>query len=78
VKDVPKEERGEKRVRNIMVPCSPDNTIEPDADAMKALSLMHRTGGSRLVVADEGRLAGIITLKDLTKFLSLKIDLEEE
>lgn len=77
VRDVPKEDRGEKRVRDIMVPCSPDNTIEPDADAMKALSLMHRTGGSRLVVADEGRLVGIITLKDLTKFLSLKIELEE-
>jgi Zn-dependent protease/CBS domain-containing protein len=78
VKGVPKEERDDKRVRDIMVPCSPDNSIEPDADAMKALSLMHRTGGSRLVVVGAGRLAGIITLKDLTEFLSLKIQLEEQ
>jgi Zn-dependent protease/CBS domain-containing protein len=77
VKEVPKEERATKKVGDIMIPCSPDNTIEPDADAMKALSLMHRTGGSRLVVVDDGKLAGIITLKDLAKFLSLKIELEE-
>ncbi len=78
VKEVPKEERTEKRVGDVMAPCSPDNTIDPDADAMKALSLMHRTGGGRLVVVDDGELAGIITLKDLTEFLSLKIELEEQ
>jgi Zn-dependent protease/CBS domain-containing protein len=78
VKEVPKEERAEKRVGDVMVACSPDNTVEPAADAMKALSLMHRTGGSRLVVVNDDRLAGIITLKDLTEFLSLKIELEEQ
>ena len=77
VKEVPKEERAAKRVGDVMAPCSADNTIEPEADAMKALSLMHRTGGSRLVVVDKGKLAGILTLKDLTQFLSLKIELEE-
>ena len=74
---VPKEERTAKRVGDVMISCSPDNTIEPEADAMKALSLMHRSGGSRLIVSDHGNLAGVITLKDLTKFLSLKIELEE-
>lgn len=77
VKAVPKEERTAKRVGDAMISCSPDNTIEPEADAMKALSLMHRSGGSRLIVADHGNLAGVIALKDLTKFLSLKIELEE-
>ena len=78
VKAVPREERASKQVRDVMVSCSPDNTIEPEADAMKALSLMHRSGGSRLIVADHGNLAGVITLKDLTKFLSLKIELGDQ
>jgi CBS domain-containing protein len=39
---------------------------------------MNRTGNSRLMVVDENRLLGIVTLKDMLKFLSLKIDLEEE
>jgi CBS domain-containing protein len=78
VKEVPREERETKRVGDVMAPCSPDNTIEPELDAMKALSLMHRTGGGRLIVAEKDRLAGIITLKDLVEFLSLKIELEEQ
>jgi CBS domain-containing protein len=43
---------------------------------MKALSVMSRTGNSRLMVVDKGRLVGVITLKDMLKFLDLKIDLE--
>ncbi len=77
VKEIGRDERAGKRVADIMAPCSPDNSIDPQADAMKALSLMHRTGASRLVVVDQGWLAGVLTLKDLTHFLSLKVELEE-
>jgi CBS domain-containing protein len=59
-----------------MQPCSADNTIGPDADAVEALSRMSRTGQSRLMVVEEGRLLGIIALKDLLKFLALKVELE--
>jgi Zn-dependent protease/CBS domain-containing protein len=78
VKGIPREEWAEKRVGDVMVSCSPENTVEPDVDAMKALSLMHRTGAGRLVVVDADRLEGILTLKDLTNFLSMKIELEEQ
>ena len=44
---------------------------------MRALSLMSRTGTSRLVVADGDRLLGILSLKDLLKFFSLKMELEQ-
>ncbi len=37
---------------------------------------MDRTGNSRLMVVDEERLVGIVTIKDILKFLDLKIDLE--
>jgi CBS domain-containing protein len=54
-----------------------DNTIGPNADATKALSIMSRTGASRLMVIEKGRLLGVITLKDLMKFLALKVELED-
>ena len=48
---------------------------------MKALTMMSRVGMSRLMVVDESRLVGVITLKDLLKFLTKlsgeKVELEE-
>jgi CBS domain-containing protein len=57
-------------------PCLSENFVAPDTDAMKVLSIMHRTGNSRLIVVESDRLVGIIALKDLLDFLSLKMDLE--
>jgi Zn-dependent protease/predicted transcriptional regulator len=78
VKEVPRDQWNQRTMGEIVKPCSCDNTITSDTDAMKALSNMNRMGVSRLLVVDEDRLAGIITLKDLMGFLSLKLDLEEE
>jgi CBS domain-containing protein len=77
VKDIPREEWDRRHVEDIAKPCSEENTVPPEADATAALSMMNRTGNSRLMVVDHGHLAGIITLKDLLKFLALKLDLEE-
>ena len=54
-----------------------DNVIGPGGDAIKALSIMSRTGNSRLMVVEKGRLLGVVTLKDLMKFLALKVELED-
>jgi Zn-dependent protease/CBS domain-containing protein len=51
-------------------------SIAPDADAMKALARMQRTGLSRLLVIDGEQLVGIVSLKDLLRFLQLKLELE--
>jgi len=77
VKEVPRGEWGQRRVGELVEPCSSDNTISPEADAIKALSIMNRTRTSRLMVVDGDRLVGIIALKDMLKFLSLKVELEE-
>jgi Zn-dependent protease/CBS domain-containing protein len=76
VKEVPREERGRRTVGQLARSCSGDNTIEADADAVKALATMRRTKASRLMVTEGTRLVGIISLKDMLKFLSMKIDLE--
>ena len=76
VKQVPREKWDRVRVREVIVPCSPLNTIGPDEDALKVLALIQRTGNSRLMVVDDGRLVGVIALKDMLAFLLLKMDLE--
>jgi predicted transcriptional regulator len=48
------------------------NTVAPDADALEALMQMQRTGNSRLLVVDRGRLSGVLSL--MLQFLSLKLE----
>ncbi len=76
LKQVPREEWDRRTVNEIAETCTEGNTIEPKADATKALEKMSRTGLSRLMVVDRGKLVGILALRDLLKFLSLKMDLE--
>ncbi len=53
-------------------------SIAPGDDALKALSKMQRTGLSRLLVVEGDTLVGIVSLKDLLRFLHLKLELEGE
>lgn len=76
IKQIPREEWKNKRVGDVLKPCSLENTIPAGSDAMKALSLMNRTGSSRLLVTEGDRLAGVISLKDMMKFLSLKVEMD--
>lgn len=77
IKELPREEWGRTSVGALVAGCSQDNSIAPGADAMQALSRMSGGRVSRLMVVDDaGRLVGILSLKDLLEFLSLKIELE--
>ena len=76
VKQVAQGEWPVRTVGELTQQCTIDNTISPEADATKALEQMNRTGASRLLVVDDGKLVGILTLKDMLTFLSLKVDLQ--
>ena len=76
VREVPRAEWGERTAAELAESCSGDNSISPDADATRALAQMNRTGLSRLMVVEGDRLVGVIALKDLLRFLSLKLELE--
>jgi Zn-dependent protease/predicted transcriptional regulator len=76
IRELPREEWANNSVQRIMKDCSDRNTIAADADAIKALITMTREGSSRLLVVKGKELVGILTLKDMMKFLSLKLDLE--
>jgi Zn-dependent protease len=76
IREVPREQWPEKRIDDVLQPCTPENTISPNEDAVTALGRLHKTGSSRLIVVDHGQLVGILSLKDLLRFLSLKIELD--
>jgi len=77
VRDVPREEWDTHSVREILKSCAVNTVVQPDEDPLKVLSTMSRSGNTRLLVVENDRLVGIVTLKDLLRFLSLKLDLEE-
>jgi Zn-dependent protease len=53
-------------------------SIRPNADGLQALEQMKRCGSSRLMVTENGTLKGMVSLKDLLKFLQLKLELAGE
>ena len=76
VKGVPATDWDRRKVGELARPCDGVNTISAETDAVRAFAQMHRTGAGRLLVVDNGELAGILSLKDLLKFLALKVELE--
>ncbi len=74
----PREEWGQHTVAEVMHHDLRAITVRPDTDALQALARMQRTGMSRLLVTEDGRLVGIVSLKDLLRFFQLKLQLEDE
>lgn len=77
LRELPREEWDNTTVGALAQACRPENAVSPTTDAMQALSLMNRTGASRLLVTEGDRLVGILTLKDLLQFFALKMELEQ-
>ena len=77
VSGVPREDWRHRTVGDIARTCSIENTVHPDADALDALHAMRRGNRSRMMVAENGSLVGILSMRDLLEFFALKADLEE-
>jgi Zn-dependent protease/predicted transcriptional regulator len=76
LKEIPMEQWVDRLVKDIAHGCSEENTIDPETDAAQALARMSQSGNSRLMVVKNGELLGIVTLKDMLQFLSLKFEIE--
>ena len=76
VKQLPREEWDRHTVREIAKPASEANTVAPGTDALEALAKMRNSGASGLLVTDHGRLLAIVSLRDLLRLLSAKLELE--
>ena len=76
LKDVPRGEWPRRTAGELAAGCDEATVIGADTDAMAALSVMNETGNSRLLVIENGRLVGIVTLKDLMEVLALRMEME--
>lgn len=74
---VAREEWGHRTVGTLATPWSADTAVTPETGALEALARMRQTGHSRLLVVENGRLAGVLSVRDLLDFLSLKLELEQ-
>jgi Zn-dependent protease/predicted transcriptional regulator len=66
---------GRLAVAEIMDRCSAENSVSPGTDALEALGRMQRSGSSRLLVVKGEKLVGILSLKDMLQYLSLRLEL---
>ena len=73
IREVPRERRGEARVRDCLEPAPEQRRIAPDAPLSEALARMAETGARRLLVIDaSGALAGFVTHTGVALFLELE------
>lgn len=77
IKEIPREDWDSLSVSAALDACSGENTISPQVEASKALSVMNRTGNSRLLVVEGEHLEGVITLKDILGSLSIREELKD-
>ncbi len=78
IKSIPKEDWNSHTVGEFSNSCDVENSISPDTDALTALEIMNRNNTSRLLITEGDRLVGILSLKDLLQFFSLKVELESQ
>jgi predicted transcriptional regulator len=78
VRDVEKNGWETVRVADVMRPPGMENTVSSNADSLEVFSTMNRTGNTRMIVRDGARLVGVVSHKDLLKFLALKLELNDD
>lgn len=76
VQQVPREEWDRQTVGSIAERVNEENTVAPATDALAALSLMNRGRTGWLMVAEAGRLLGVLRSEELLRFVALKGQLE--
>lgn len=73
----PREEWSRHTVGEVMAHDLEPLKIAPEADLVQALEKMQHSGTHRLLVMDGDRLVGTVRLRDLQRFVNLKIELEK-
>lgn len=63
-------------VGQVMEAPNPSNSIALDTPIDDALNRMSESGTTRLLVVEDDRIIGILTLKDLLEYIALKMELE--
>ncbi|MGQ5574306.1 site-2 protease family protein [Streptomyces sp. ECR3.8] len=73
---VPRDEAHAVSVRDVMVPLSQTTVVEPDSPLADLLPRMEPGAEHRVLVVDQGRLAGIVSLSDVSRTVAWLMDNE--
>ncbi|HUK07437.1 MAG TPA: site-2 protease family protein [Stellaceae bacterium] len=65
-------------IGRIMARVSAEDVVEPGADVLATLAQMRRHGRPRLWVVEDGRLVGVLSLRDMLELLATKLELERD
>jgi Zn-dependent protease/CBS domain-containing protein len=77
IQRVPRDQWPTTPIAEVMTPSTSSNTVPPATDSSELLTTMLRPETqSRYMVAEHGRLVGIIALKDLLELIALKLQIE--
>lgn len=77
VKEVPQEQWHERTVQDTMIPLAEGVVVCPQEKLSDVLQKMEDSGLRRVLVVQEGKLKGIITASDITRWLRRGRDLED-
>ncbi len=72
VRECPPDQRGNRRVHEIMVPVAGNVTISPRATISDAMHQMAEADAGRLLVLDGDRLEGLVTRSQIARFVEMK------
>ncbi len=76
--EIDSEKAEEMKIADLAVLCTEENSVTTETDVMDTLELMRKLSRKSIVVTNEqGYLEGVVSYKDLLRFLSLKIHLNE-
>ncbi len=77
IRGLSRAERTTRTVREFLQPPSSDNSIPADTPTADLLPVMVRPPApARYMVVDDGRLVGMVSLKDLLEIISLRLEIE--
>lgn len=77
VKAVPRGEWPVRTVGELARPCLEESTVDSQLDSAELLSRMSRSGSTRLIVVEGDQVVGAVSLADIMKSVSLKMELEQ-
>jgi Zn-dependent protease/predicted transcriptional regulator len=79
IRMLPRKEWKSHHVTELAHNCTIDTAIDLREDAMKALSIMNKTGNTQMMVIDAGgKLVGTVAMKDLIRYLSDKMEMQKD
>jgi len=75
VKNVPEREWNRHQVREIVEPQTAEKVVSPREEIMRVFDKLKSGRNDELIVADQGRVVGRVSLRDILDFFTLKMEL---